>query len=205
MQAVGHTGDLFGVGEPAHERLVRLSYAMEPDVRDTLVRFDRVPGARVLAYGCGPPGALLPLSDAVGPTGTVVGVDRSGEALRTARALLAARGVANVRLVQAAINALALGVVCAAGPFDLAYGHAVLCDQRDVVGALRRIAATVRPGGHSVTQEAVMTAPIPVEAPDRFGRAANLLIPGGGTGGLFTVAATLGGVTGSAQEGCPLG
>jgi len=85
-------------------------------------------------------------------------------------------GVGAVHLVQADLTTLTPAEVCPPGPFDLAYGHFVLCDQRDVVGVLQRIAATVRPGGYIVAQEALLTAPIPVETPGRFNRAANLLI-----------------------------
>jgi SAM-dependent methyltransferase len=170
------TGYIVEVSDPEHERLVRLSRVMEPYVWDTLARLRLAPGSRVLEYGCGPLGALLPLSAAVGPDGVVVGVDRSGEALDKARAIMAARGVGAVRLVQADLTTLTPAEVCPPGPFDLAYGHFVLCYQRDVVGVLQRIAATVRPGGYIVAQEALLTAPIPVETPGRFNRAANLLI-----------------------------
>jgi len=170
------TGYIFEVSDPEHERLVRLSRVMEPYVWDTLARLRLAPGSRVLEYGCGPLGALLPLSAAVGPDGVVVGVDRSGEALDKARSLMAARGVGAVRLVQADLATLTPAEVCPPGPFDLAYGHVVLCYQRDVVGMLQRIAATVRPGGYIVAQEALFTAPIPVETPGRFGHAATLLV-----------------------------
>jgi SAM-dependent methyltransferase len=66
--------------------------------------------------------------------------------------------------------------VCPPGPFDLAYCHFVLCYQTDVVAALQRIAATLRPGGYIVAQEALLTAPIPIATPGRLGRAANLLM-----------------------------
>lgn len=162
--------------EPAHERLVGRSRLMEPHVRELLARLAIAPGSRVLEYGCGPLGALLTLADAVGPAGVVVGVDRGAGALDTARALVSARGFGNVHLVQSDLAALAATEVCPPGPFDLAYGHFVLCYQRDVVGALQRIAAAVRPGGYIVAQEILFTAPIPVETAGRFHRAASLLV-----------------------------
>ncbi len=121
-------------------------------------------------------GALLPLSEAVGPDGVVVGLDRSGEALDKARSVLAARDVRNVHLMQADLTTLTPGEVYPSGPFDLAFCRFVLCYQTDVAAALRRMASVVRLGGYIVAQELVFTAPIPLGAPGRFVPAANHLI-----------------------------
>ena len=162
--------------EPEHARLLGLSRAMESYVREPCARLGLAPGARVIEVGCGSLGALLSLSSLVGPEGVVVGLDRDRGALDTARSILAAQGACNVLLAPADLGALAPAEVCPPGPFDLAYGHFVLCYQTDVVEALQRVAAVVRPGGHIVVQEAVFTAPIPIETPGRFVPAANLLM-----------------------------
>src|SRR4051794_40720524 len=94
------TNYVFAASEPEHARLVRLSRVMEPYVREVCRRLSLQRGASVIEFGCGPLGALLPLSDAVGPDGLVVGLDRSGEALDTARLTMAAQDRRNVRLVQ---------------------------------------------------------------------------------------------------------
>jgi len=168
--------EIVEVGDLEHERSERLSSEPESYVRDTCARLGLTPGVQVIEFGCGPRGALPIFAEAVGSEGFVVGVDRDEGALEQARANMAARGLCNVHLVQADLNTVTPAEVCPLGLFDLAYCHAVLCYQTDVVAALRRMAATVRPGGYIVAQEALFTAPIPVEAPGRFGRAANLLM-----------------------------
>ena len=170
------TGSIGEAGDPEHERIERLSSEPESYVWDTCVRLGLAPGAQVIEFGCGPHGALPIFAEAVGPEGFVVGVDRDEGALERARADGAARRLCNVHLVRADLTTVTPAEVCPLGLFDLAYCHAVLCYQTDVVAALRHMTATVRPGGYIVAQEVLLTAPIPVEAPGRFGRAANLLM-----------------------------
>src|SRR5262245_66680291 len=54
-------------------------------------------GARVLELGCGPHGCLDLLAQRVGPSGTVIGVERSGDAVEMARAMVREQGLGNVR------------------------------------------------------------------------------------------------------------
>lgn len=167
---------VFAASDPEHERLVRMADVMAPYVRDTCTRLGLARGARVIEFGCGPIGSLLPLSEAVGSDGTVVGLDRSIAALDTAGSILAARGIQNVQLLHADLNTVTPDDAGAPGPFDLAFCRFVLCYQSDVASALRRMASLVRAGGYIVAQELVFTAPLPLAAPGRFGPAANLLI-----------------------------
>src|ERR687888_2473106 len=60
--------------------------------------FDQVgplDGARVVEIGCGPHGCLDALSERVGPTGTVVGVERSEQAVGIAPEPVGHRGLSN--------------------------------------------------------------------------------------------------------------
>lgn len=175
-QEQGQTADVFAADAREHERLERLSRVMEPFAREMCTRLGLALGARVIEFGCGPRGALPTFAAAVGPGGLVVGVDRDEGALDRARAILKAEDTANVRLVHADVNTLEPAEVCPPGPFDLAYSRVVLCYQTDAVAALRRMAATLRPGAYVVIQEIVLTAPIPIETSGRFTRAANLLV-----------------------------
>ncbi len=58
-------------------------------------------GDTVLDLGCGTGLNLALLVDAVGPTGTVIGLDRSPEMLEMARRRVQANGWASVRLIEA--------------------------------------------------------------------------------------------------------
>ena len=94
--------------------------------------------------GCGPLGALLSLTNLVGPEGCVVGLDFNVGALATAEAILTQRGLTNVKFVHGDINTVALEDIPGAGSFDLAYCRLFLIHQRDPVAALRRMRDLVR-------------------------------------------------------------
>src|SRR5262249_5040917 len=87
--------------------------------------FDQIPltrGARVVEIGCGPHGCLALLSERVGPTGRVVGVERSAEAVALARGLISERGLENVEVLEA--DARSTGLPPAT--FDLVTSRLVL-------------------------------------------------------------------------------
>jgi SAM-dependent methyltransferase len=69
-------------------------------------RLALVPGLRVLDAGCGTGQSFDVLCPAVGPTGLVLGVDRSGGMLARARRRAAGKGFENVRLLRSAVEAL---------------------------------------------------------------------------------------------------
>jgi SAM-dependent methyltransferase len=99
--------------------------------------------ARVLDLGCGP-GAEL--RDTVGrvPRGEVVGVDIAAGMVRVARQRIAARGIANARIVHADAADLprAFG-----GAFDLAYSCFAHHHFPDPLAATRSALSALRPGG----------------------------------------------------------
>ncbi len=76
-------------------------------------------GDRVLDIGCGTGLNFPPLLDAVGPTGSVVGLDRSGAMLRRASLRVSRLRAANVTLVEEDATRLAeTDLDGAAGGFD---------------------------------------------------------------------------------------
>ncbi|MCU1535718.1 MAG: Methyltransferase type 11 [Humibacillus sp.] len=101
------------------------------------------PGASVLDVGCGPGTITLDLAEAVGPTGSVIGVENVEPPLLRARATAAARGDGRTRFVLADVMTLPY----AAGSFDVVHAHQVLQHLTDPVGALREMARVTRPGG----------------------------------------------------------
>src|SRR6185436_20213571 len=61
--------------------------------RRTVERLELTPGARVLDVCCGSGASAIPAAEAVGPTGSVLGVDLAQKLLALARAKAGARGL----------------------------------------------------------------------------------------------------------------
>jgi SAM-dependent methyltransferase len=87
-------------------------------------------------------------ADLVGPDGSVVGVDRSPDALGRARLRAGQRGLMQVRFVEGDIHDPAPG-----GPFDAIVERLVLWAVPDPAALLRRQAAVLRAGGLVVPVE----------------------------------------------------
>jgi SAM-dependent methyltransferase len=100
------------------------------------------PGMRVLDLGCGAGDVAFVAAGLVGPDGSVVGVDRSPDALARARLRAGQRGLAQVQFVQGDVNDPAPG-----GPFDAIVERLVLWTVPDPAALLRRQAMVLRPGG----------------------------------------------------------
>jgi ubiquinone/menaquinone biosynthesis C-methylase UbiE len=109
------------------------------------------PGMRVCDVGCAAGDMTFLVADAVGPTGAVVGIDRSADALAIARARAQEANRANVEFVVGDLGAAALDVPEAS--FDAITGRAVLYVLKDPVSTLRLLARYVRPGGLMIFHE----------------------------------------------------
>ena len=97
-------------------------------------------GETVLDVACGTGLSIPLLADAVGPAGRVIGVEVSPDMIEHARARAARSGLANVALIEAAMEDAAID-----GPVDAIlfnYTHDVLQSPR----ALRNIFSAARPG-----------------------------------------------------------
>ena len=142
-------------------RLRRIAGALNARTRSACARAGLGLGQRAIDVGCGPVGALPILAELVGPTGAVVGMDASAEALAQARATLDQAGLTAVALVQADINAGGPDAVAAGMPFDLAVCRLVLMHQADPAATLRAVARLVRPGGRIVAIDQVFDPDYP--------------------------------------------
>jgi ubiquinone/menaquinone biosynthesis C-methylase UbiE len=103
---------------------------------------------RVLDVGSGLGDVAFLAAELVGPSGHVVGVDRSPDALVLARSRAKEQSLANVTFVESELTPMAFDQ-----HFDAAIGRLVLCHQPDPVALLRKISRLVRPGGIVVFQE----------------------------------------------------
>jgi ubiquinone/menaquinone biosynthesis C-methylase UbiE len=99
------------------------------------------PGMRVLDVGSGPGDVSFIAAQLVGPTGSVVGVDASGDVVEFARDRAAERGLSTVRFEQATIADVAVHEV------DAVIGRLILMHLPDPVSTLRQLVSLVRPGG----------------------------------------------------------
>jgi SAM-dependent methyltransferase len=107
-------------------------------------------GARVVEIGCGPHGCLELLSERVGPSGSVVGIERSGDAVALARKLVLERGLGNVEVLEG--DARSTGLPRAS--FDFATARLVLVNVPQPEQIVAEAAALVRPGGWVALHEA---------------------------------------------------
>lgn len=104
-------------------------------------------GMKLLDFGCGPGSVTADLAREVAPTGTIVGIDSSAEAVTIAARDAAAAGV---QYVQASVYDIPLPD----GSVDVAYGHQVLQHLANPVGALSEVLRVLRPGGIVAVRDA---------------------------------------------------
>jgi len=139
-----------GYRRAEQERLQRQAEELAHEARWLLDQIDVPVGARAIELGCGPRGCLDLLSERVGPTGSVVGIERSDEAVALARRFVTERGLRNVEIVAGDARATAL----ARGTFDLATARLVLVNVPRPEEIVAEMVALVRPGGIVALHEA---------------------------------------------------
>jgi ubiquinone/menaquinone biosynthesis C-methylase UbiE len=122
------------------DRLALQSRLYEAVTRRLLVRAGVDRGQHVVDLGCGGGDVSVIAAELVGPTGRVTGVDRSSDAVATARRRAAA-------LPQASFVVADLDAWAPARPVDAVVGRFVLMHQRDPVALVARARRWVRPGG----------------------------------------------------------
>jgi SAM-dependent methyltransferase len=147
--------DEYILGHSTHElgRLSAQARLYAPFVLSFLHAAGIGAGMRVLDVGCGGGDVSVLVARLVGPTGQVVGIDRSAAAIETATRRAQDLAVPNMRfLVGDASSPDA--ELAAEGPFDAAIGRSVLEFVPDPASMLRTVATLVRPGGVIAFQEA---------------------------------------------------
>lgn len=141
---------LLGDSEPEYRRLVNQAGLIAGEAERLLDELDIGEGAMAVDLGCGPRGVLDQLSRRVGPSGSVVGVERNPQFAEAARTFVSERKLANVEILRADARATGLP----RGAFDLVFARLVLVNVPAPEGIVEEIAALARPGGIVVSYEA---------------------------------------------------
>jgi SAM-dependent methyltransferase len=142
MGGTGETRYQLGSDAAELERLNRQGRVLAPATRSILDAAGIRPGMRVLDLGSGAGDVAFVAAELVGPSGELVGIDRSPEAIARANMRAQQRGLGQVRFVEGDIHTAAPG-----GPFDAIIGRLVLMYVPDPAAVLRTQAALLRPGG----------------------------------------------------------
>lgn len=143
---------VLGHSELELERLISQARFYGALTEDVLRRAGIGTGMRALDLGCGAGDVSLLVASLVGPTGSVIGVDRSAESIQAAQ-----RRVTSAELAHVTFRHSDLADLTIAAPVDAIVGRFVLLYLADPVSALQRLCRFVRPGGLVVFLEMDIT------------------------------------------------
>lgn len=132
------------LGHSEHEirRLMLQAALLKPITARMLQEAGIESGMRILDLGTGCGDVAMLAAELVGPAGSVVGIDRSDDALAAARERARLAGHSNIRFHRGNAEDFVETV-----PFDMAIGRYVLIHQADPSVFIRCAASHVRPGG----------------------------------------------------------
>lgn len=133
-----------GVFDRAAPTYERTGVAFFDPIGAALARFaEPRPGERLLDLGCGRGASLFPAAEAVGPTGTAVGIDLAPGMVAATAADARERGLDRVRVQVGDAEAPDFPD----GSFDLLLSGLVIFFLPDPAAAVRAYARLLRPGG----------------------------------------------------------
>jgi SAM-dependent methyltransferase len=147
---------LLGQGEAEEARLKRQIADLAPDSDAQFEKIGVKPGERIVDLGCGPGGVLHLLGKRVGPTGAVLGIERSPHFVELARRFVADHALSQIEVKEG--DAYDTGLPRAS--FDGSHMRLVLVNVPEPERIVREMASIVRPGGWVASFEADFLAHI---------------------------------------------
>ncbi len=150
--------DPYLLGRSAAEE-TRLQRQIADLAPDSDAQFDKIgikPGERIVDIGCGPGGVLHLLGKRVGPSGSVLGIERSPHFVQLARQFVASHALSHVDVQEG--DAYATGLPHAS--FDGAHMRLVLVNVPSPERIVHEVVSLVRPGGWIAGFEADFVAHI---------------------------------------------
>ena len=142
MNTKNETIYILGHSPAEIQRLKAQAEILRPITERLLLSAGIGPGMGVLDIGCGAGDVAMLAAGLVGPSGSVVGIDRNPEVLAIARERAQAAGLRNVAFEETSAEAFA-----SEGLFDLVVGRYILIHQPDPASLLRTAARLVKPSG----------------------------------------------------------
>lgn len=140
-----------GYSDAEFRRLEQQGAFFRDLTEDVMRRAGIKTGQRVLDVGCGVGDVSLLVGELVGPTGTVLGIDRSADGIEVARRRAAAAGLSWVSFETAELDDFAT-----TQRFDAIVGRLVLAYLPDPVHTLRHLTGFLSDGGIVAFQEVAL-------------------------------------------------
>jgi ubiquinone/menaquinone biosynthesis C-methylase UbiE len=133
----------YAMGFTDHERmrLMRQGAILRGFLASAFRAAGLAPGMRVLDLGCGVGDVAMLAADLVGPTGSVVGIDRDAASVAWANKRVAETGYQNIRFQVAEFHEF-----IDSQPFDALVGRFILLYLPDPAAVLRHLSQQLRPG-----------------------------------------------------------
>jgi len=137
-----------GYSNSEHDRLIRQAARIAPITERQFREVGIRTGQRVLDLGSGMGDVSMLVSQMVGPSGAVVGIERDAKSIARAKARVLEAGLYNISFTHVDVDKIVSDL-----PFDAVVGRFILMFVPDPVAVLRSICGLVRPGGAVVFQE----------------------------------------------------
>jgi SAM-dependent methyltransferase len=145
----GEADYVLGTNDEEIDRLGLQHRVWRPVVTECWQRVGITHGWRVLDVGAGPGYATADLAEIVGPTGSVLGVERSARFLEAARERCRRRGLSNVEFREADLMEISLGQL----GLDASWCRWVASFVSSPAKLIDNIAGALRPGGFAIFHE----------------------------------------------------